>query len=257
MAETQAGRIRRFALERCVEPARQTGQASIGIRVGDIARDMNLQNRIPAVCSALGGTRFARMAGVRLLERRGPVRSTTTEFYYEILDRPDSAGAMADAGRDRRPNPVFTAGTPPDDEGGNTLYLVSCVKKKRTSAALAKDLYISDWFCKARACVERMGHPWLILSAKYGLVDPERTIEPYDKTLKAMPVAERRAWAQSVLAELGPALAGVDTVVFFAGMDYRKYLEPVLRQQGFRVRVPMEGLSQGRQLSWLGVCLDD
>ena len=116
------------------------------------------------------------------------------------------------------------------------------------------DLYTSAWFRKTRACVEKTGCPWRILSAKYGLVHPEKEIWPYEKTLNTMRVKERRAWAERVLASLGPCLNGVDTVVFFAGRRYREFLEPELRKRGLAVRVPMRGLRQGQQLAWL-TCL--
>lgn len=137
------------------------------------------------------------------------------------------------------------------------LYLVSCVKTKGPGPAPAKDLYTSAWFRKARAYVEKKARPWRILSAQYGLVHPERVIRPYEQTLKTMPVAERRAWAATVLAELGPSLADVGTVIFLAGQAYREFLAPALRDRGLTVLVPMAGLSQGRQLSWLGAHLDD
>jgi len=140
----------------------------------------------------------------------------------------------------------------PDRVTGTELYLVSCVKTKGPGRAPAKDLYTSAWFRKTRAYVEKKGRPWLILSAQYGLVHPERMIRPYEQTLKTMPVADRRAWAERVLAELGPSLIGVDAVVFLAGQAYREFLAPALRDRGLMVRVPMAGLSQGRQLSWLG-----
>jgi hypothetical protein len=53
-----------------------------------------------------------------------------------------------------------------------TVYLVSCVSKKRTTPIPARDLYISDWFLKARDHVESTGSPWFILSAEYGLISP-------------------------------------------------------------------------------------
>ena len=145
----------------------------------------------------------------------------------------------------------------PFRDTGTELYLISCVKTKGPGPAQAKDLYKSAWFRKARAYVEKKARPWRILSAQYGLVHPERMIRPYERTLKTMPVAERRAWAATVLADLGPSLAGVDTVVFLAGQAYREFLAPALRDRGMTVRVPMAGLSQGRQLSWLGACSDD
>lgn len=144
-----------------------------------------------------------------------------------------------------------------DRDTGTELYLISCVKTKGPGLAPAKDLYTSSWFRKARAYVEKTARPWFILSAQYGLVHPERVIRPYEQTLKTMPVAKRRAWAETVLAELGPSLVGVDTVVFLAGQAYREFLALTLRDRGLTVRVPMAGLSQGKQLSWLGACSDD
>jgi len=69
-----------------------------------------------------------------------------------------------------------------------SVYLVSCVSKKKQVSLPAKDLYDSDWFRKARAYVEAEVGCWFVLSAKYHLLDPETIIEPYEKTLKNMSV---------------------------------------------------------------------
>ena len=141
-----------------------------------------------------------------------------------------------------------------EDGNGSRLFLISCVKTKGAMPASAMDLYTSNWFRKARACVETTGCPWRILSAQYGLVHPEEEIGPYEKTLNTMRVEARRAWADRVLAALAPCLDGVDTVVFLAGQRYRQFLEPELRERGLVVRVPMSGLRQGQQLAWLNAC---
>lgn len=133
----------------------------------------------------------------------------------------------------------------------NTLYLVSCVSKKKDKACPARDLYISDWFRKARAYVELTGHPWFILSAEYGLVNPETVIEPYERTLNKMPVRERRAWAERVIAQLQGELSGVDRIVILAGARYREFIMEGLSNMVSEVEVPLEGLRIGEQLSWL------
>ena len=267
--DSLADRIRRSARARHIEPARQAGRNNVTLRAGDIAREMGLRNRMPAVCSALGSKLFLREAGLSLVERVGPRQSTTTEFRFEILARPvdesmsPSAGvAPAQSGAteyapapSRSTKNVPRKRSTPDLGDGHRLFLVSCVKTKRQIHAPAKDLYVSAWFRKARACVERTGCPWGILSAEYGLLHPDEEIRPYEKTLNAMPVAERRAWANEVLESMDPFLEGIDTVVFFAGERYREVLEPGLREWGVAVAVPMLGLSQGRQLAWLDDCL--
>ena len=267
---TLADRIRRHALVCHVEPARRAGRTKVVIRAGDVVRDMVLQNRTPAVCSALESRLFLELACAELLERRGPRQSTTTEFHYRLLDRPaeeeTTAGLHDRRSALRQPDetaPHFRGSkvtrqgqeelrsTAPCFRDGKALWLVSCVKTKRSSPCHAEDLYTSDWFVKARAYVERQNCPWRILSANHGLVHPKKVIAPYEKTLNTMRVAERREWARRVLAQLEPELAGFDAVVFLAGQSYRDFLEGPLRSRGLVVCVPMEGLRQGEQLCWL------
>lgn len=135
------------------------------------------------------------------------------------------------------------------------LYLVSCVGKKLPRPAPAKDLYVSDWFQKARAFVEAQGSPWFILSAKHGLLHPDAVTAPYEKTLNTMRVVKRRAWASVVMQALEPHLAAANSIGILAGERYREFLEPQLRARGIQVRVPMAGLRIGEQLAWLNARL--
>ena len=128
---------------------------------------------------------------------------------------------------------------------------MSCVSVKRPFPARARELYTSPWFEKARSCVEEMGCPWFILSAKYGLLDPNSLIAPYNQTLKTMQASLRRAWARGVMEDLVPHTVGINSVTLFAGMAYREFLGPELRERGLTVYVPMEGMGIGQQLSWL------
>ena len=132
------------------------------------------------------------------------------------------------------------------------LYLVSCVGQKRDRPSVAKDLYTSVWFHKARAFVEGTGSPWYILSAEHGLLDPDRMVEPYEKTLNAMGVGERRHWAQRVFSQLELAGVADSRLSLLAGQRYREFLLERLRGIGVEVEVPMAGLGIGEQLRWLG-----
>jgi hypothetical protein len=133
----------------------------------------------------------------------------------------------------------------------STVYLVSCVSQKRQQACAARDLYVSDWFCKARQYAEASGCPWYILSAEHGLVLPDQVIAPYERTLKTMRVADRHAWAVRVFHQLAETVQALAHVVFLAGERYREFLTGPLTKCGVAVSVPMEGLRIGEQLSWL------
>lgn len=130
------------------------------------------------------------------------------------------------------------------------LFLVSCVSKKRAGPLPAKDLYCSDWFLKARAYVEAQNAEWFILSAKFGVLAPNRVIRRYNVSLYDFGVDERRSWAQGVAARLKKLRPTVKQITVLAGRRYYEHLVPLLKHSKFAVRLPLKRLPIGRQLSW-------
>ena len=131
------------------------------------------------------------------------------------------------------------------------VALVSCVKQKRDSAAPACDLYLSPFFRALRYYAETHADVWYILSAEYGVLRPEQVIEPYERTLNRMSKRDRLSWAGGVQQRLLELLPAGAEVILLAGLRYREEIEPFLRQQGFSVSVPLEGLKIGQQLQQL------
>ncbi len=67
-------------------------------------------------------------------------------------------------------------------------------------------------------------------------------IEPYEQTLKNMKAADKRLWAQGVLAELRKRCdLETDNFVFLAGTPYRENIVPHLKHYS----IPMKGLKGG------------
>ncbi len=131
------------------------------------------------------------------------------------------------------------------------VALVSCVKKKRDSAAPACDLYLSQLFRGLRRYAETHADAWYILSAEHGVLPPDQVVEPYERTLNTMPKCERLAWAERVGQQLLELLPSDAEVILLAGLRYREEIEPFLRERGFSVSVPLEGLKIGQQLQRL------
>ncbi|WP_263588822.1 DUF6884 domain-containing protein [Sphingopyxis sp. GC21] len=129
------------------------------------------------------------------------------------------------------------------------VFLVACVARKLDRPAPARDLYISAWFRKARAYVERQGRQWFILSAKHGLIDPDDVIPPYDESLVRMPASERLLWGTRVIETIGRKIEVDTPLIVLVG---RKYREPIWPAIASRSSVPMEGQGIGAQLAWLG-----
>ena len=130
-----------------------------------------------------------------------------------------------------------------------TIILISCVSKKLPYKAKAEKLYISPLFRKNLAYAQKLKPDAVyILSAKYGLIDLEADVDPYDLTLNNMPVNEVKAWAKNVIEQLSAKTdLRKDHFIFLAGAKYRKYLTSHLSS----FDVPMEGMSIGKQLQYL------
>ena len=83
----------RYAIKAYVEPARERGEDTVRIRVGQIQKELGWTNRTPSVFSTLKSQPFQQEAGVELLEKRGGPASggpsTTVEFIYRVLDSTD------------------------------------------------------------------------------------------------------------------------------------------------------------------------
>jgi len=77
-------RIRQFAIDQYIKPARDRGDLTVTIRAGKIHRDLNLSSNLPAVCAALGTNKFVKMANIRRIAIDGPLNGASTLFIYRL-----------------------------------------------------------------------------------------------------------------------------------------------------------------------------
>jgi len=134
-----------------------------------------------------------------------------------------------------------------------TIGLVACTYRKQANPMPARDLYTSAWFRKASAYAEQRTDAWYILSAKHGLVPPDRVTAPYEEALSRMSAEAQRAWAGRVLDALAEVLHPGDHVVMLAGERHCLRLVDPIRQMGCTVEIPLRGLRMGEQLHWLNI----
>lgn len=138
----------------------------------------------------------------------------------------------------------------------NRLLLIGCGKAKQAEPTAACDLYNGSLFRKRRAYAEATERPWWILSAKYGLVDPNVVLRPYDVALKDLSRVDRAAWAVGVTAQLLDQVTYDDMNLrdivweIHAGSDYTELLVDVAQAAGFNAYVPLKGMSQGQLMHW-------
>ena len=82
--EKLADRIRQHVVLRHFVPARASGLDEVAVRAGDVAREMDLHDRVPAICSALRSKMLRDLAGVGLAEEPERRESTTVVFTYTL-----------------------------------------------------------------------------------------------------------------------------------------------------------------------------
>lgn len=129
------------------------------------------------------------------------------------------------------------------------IVLISCVSQKLQLRAKARDLYVSTLFKLNLKYANSLNpNEIYVLSAKHGLLELEREIEPYEQTLNNMRTAEIKEWANNVLQQLR-SVAPLEEAefIFLAGDKYRKYLLPHIKN----AVAPLEGLRIGEQLQRL------
>jgi hypothetical protein len=132
------------------------------------------------------------------------------------------------------------------------VILLGCVKGKLGHPARAKDLYVSTLWRGRRAYAEASANGWMILSAKHGLVDPERTIAPYDVAMSQLDGDARRRWGERVVRALTERYGSLIGMTFevHAGDAYCLAIAPLLAELGATLSRPLAGLGMGRQLGW-------
>lgn len=256
---TQADRIRAYVTTHMALPAKAADRERFSVRAGDVHHALGLSNAMPAVCSAIDSAAFAAGVSAALVKRSNKKASSTVTWEFAFVDASGFDGSMPPRilSKIRKTASALAIGSSSRVRRGeidfcNAVALVACAKSKAARASPARSLYTSPLFTGARDLIEAHDAPWFVLSALHGLVAPGRIIEPYERTLKDMSAAERRAWAAAVLRDLEPGLVGKRRVIFFAGALYRQALSVQLADQGFDVVAPLESLRLGEQLAWFG-----
>ena len=142
-----------------------------------------------------------------------------------------------------------------------TVVLISCVSKKRSSKAKAKDIYKSALF-KYSLAYAYTCHPEriFILSALHHVLDLETEIEPYEVTLSNVPKNrrkpglkvlnpdEKREWGNTVISQLSNQFdLEHDKFIILAGQEYVKPISKNIKHKC----LPLDGLSIGERLAFL------
>ena len=133
----------------------------------------------------------------------------------------------------------------------DVLIIVPCGKSKiwdRDPAhgpATARDAYTGTLFRLNRAYAEKYGDRWLVLSARYGFIEPDFVIPgPYDVSFKKKasdPIDTRSLHVQVEQLDLHE----ISTVVGLGGAEYRERVTLVFGNRAASLEFPFTGLKLG------------
>lgn len=129
------------------------------------------------------------------------------------------------------------------------IIFLSCTKKKRNYKCEAQEMYQeSQWFRGGWRYAHSLNPDKIyILSAKYGLLEEDDIIEPYEKTLVSARDNEIRKWSAMVAKQISKK--GIDRnqkAVFLCGKNYRKYIKNLFPNN----TAPLKHLGIGKQMAF-------
>lgn len=132
------------------------------------------------------------------------------------------------------------------------IAIVGCGKAKRNGWHKARNLYTSSYFEKKRRFAEVGCDDWLILSAKYGLIDPDSPIPTYDVTMSDVDHDDFASRVADQVDDYADAFSQADRVVMLAGSDYIDAVDDVFDSLPCDVAFPFDGTGGiGDQMSVL------
>lgn len=121
-----------------------------------------------------------------------------------------------------------------------THVIVGCGKKKAPGKVEARDKYTSPYATVKARFAETIGDSWSILSAKYGIIEPDRVIDDYDVTASDVDDVAFRSLVSNTTSVIPD-----DTthLIVCAGRDYTDPIRHLLRGQANDVEYFFDGTS--------------
>jgi hypothetical protein len=144
------------------------------------------------------------------------------------------------------------SGERPLPEGATRVVLIASSGVTATSPQPAATLFESGGFAAARDHAVRSGHPWFVLSAKHGLLDPGDVVGPFDVQIGDQASGYRATWGEWVVAQLAARVQLQDAVVeVHGGVDFAQPLRAPLTRRGAVLDIPLPGMWRDSDPAWI------
>lgn len=129
-----------------------------------------------------------------------------------------------------------------------TLCLIGCTKSKHKNKMQAKELYMkSNLFRLCRKWCENKDYDYVIISAKYGVLEPDIKIEYYDETFKGnKKLVNEKTWV--ITKQLSSYVNKYDKIIVLCGKDYIDTFKSIVNS---KFSFPLTGMGIGKRMKWL------
>jgi len=119
------------------------------------------------------------------------------------------------------------------------IALIACVKEKKSVPCAVAEMYVSSDFKSWMDYAESWGASQIyILSGKYGLLELEEKIAPYDVNLNIASSQERKRWAHGVIEKLQDrTFLREDYFLVLANSNYSEYIIPHLKHYSMPLNI--------------------
>jgi hypothetical protein len=132
----------------------------------------------------------------------------------------------------------------------DTYAIIPCTNQKSNTPGKARDLWVGHHFQLTLAIAEFFFPNVLIMSYKYGLIDPDYEIEPYDIDIKTASAYDKLMWWFKMredieeLCEKKPLLVAMYT----GDVERERILREFVKHGTRQVILPWEGKSIGMRM---------
>jgi len=131
------------------------------------------------------------------------------------------------------------------------IAVIPCTNQKSSIPGRARDVWSGAHFQLTLAHTERYYDMTFVLSYKYGLIEPDFEIEPYDINIKESSTKEKLEWWWSVRPQIHD-IVGMkpDLVAIYTGSFERDRLINEFVKSGVEnITIPWHGLGIGERMS--------
>lgn len=135
--------------------------------------------------------------------------------------------------------------------GDHTVAIIPCTNQKSDRPGPAREVWVGNHFQLILAHAEMFYDTVYIMSYKYGLIEPDALIEPYDIDLRTANAGTRLRWWAKMKGDIADVSSESPLLValYTGAVERDRIITEFVRNGVEQVITPFEGLKVGDRMS--------